>query len=688
MNAGPAPSASLEVALAHAERLLTVDPALAAEQATEILAAVGEHPPAQLLLAKAKAACGRADDSLAELAALARKHPRWPQPLFESALLSARLGRGDEAIRDLRATLAISPRQPAAWLALADHLSATGETAEADAAFSQHLLHATADPELMAAGAALAENRIPDAEQRLRARLQRVPTDVIAIRMLAEVAARIGRLPDAERLLHRCLELAPTFHAARQNLAMVLHRANKPREALAQVEAMLAADPHNPNARNLKAVVLCRIGDYGPAIDLYDQILREYPKQGRIWLSLGHALKTAGQRERAIAAYRRSIELDPGFGEAWWSLANLKTFRFMPGDVAAMRHQLQRTDLDPEQHSQFEFALGKALEDAGEHAESFRHYESGNARRRASLPYRAEDATSRVRRSVDLFSAEFLAQRAGWGNDAPDPIFIIGLPRSGSTLIEQILSSHPSVEGTMELPEVISLTHDLRRQGTQGRGAAYHDVLATLDPEHLRELGGQYLANTRVHRKSGAPFFIDKMPNNFLHVGLIHLMLPRARIVDARRHPLACCFSGYKQYFARGQNFSYGLDDIGRYYRDYVALMAHFDQVLPGRIHRVVYEEMVDDTEVQVRRLLDYCGLPFDPQCLRFFENDRPVRTASSEQVRQPIYRDGVDHWRHYEPWLGPLKAALGDVLDHYPEPPPGVVAAYRSDQPPTTGRR
>jgi tetratricopeptide (TPR) repeat protein len=687
MSAVPGPSATLEVALAHAERLLATHPLLAAEQAQEILNVVGGHPPAQLLLAKANAACGHADLALRQLSQLGEQQPRWPRPSFESALLLAKLGRGDEAINALRSTLRIDPRQPDAWLAFAGHLAAIGEQAEADAAFAQHLRFATNDPELIAAGSALAENRIPEAEQRLRARLQRHPTDVVAIRMLAELAARIGRMDDAERLLSRCLELAPSFQAARQNLAMVLHRANKPQEALAQIETLLAADPSNPSARNLKAVVLCRIGDYAPAIELYDQILGQYPSHGKIWLSFGHALKTAGQRDRAISAYRRSIELDPGFGEAWWSLANLKTFRFQPEDLAAMREQLKRTDLDPEQHSQFEFALGKALEDAGEHAESFRSYESGNARRRAQLPYRADDASARVRRSVELFTPEFFQARVGFGSPAPDPIFIIGLPRSGSTLIEQILSSHPQVEGTMELPEIISLTHDLRRHAVEGRGGAYHDVLAGQDATQLRNLGERYLENTRIHRKTGAPFFIDKMPNNFFHVGLIHLMLPRARIIDARRHPLACCFSGYKQYFARGQNFSYGLDDIGRYYRDYVALMAHFDEVLPGRIHRVVYEDMVADTEAEVRRLLDYCGLPFDPQCLRFFENDRPVRTASSEQVRQPIYRDGVDHWRHYEPWLGPLKAALGDVLDHYPEPPPGVVVAYRSDQPPTTGR-
>ena len=550
------------------------------------------------------------------------------------------------------------------------------KVADPSALFEQALAQAVRDPRLLAAGDALVGNRIPEAERLLRAQLQDSPTDVAAIRMLAEVAARLGRLDDAETLLSRCLELAPDFQAARQNYAMVLHRANKPELALEQIQRLLADDPGNPGARNLKAVVLCRVGDYLPAIELYDGILAEYPDHGRIWLSQGHALKTAGLRERAVAAYRRSIALDPGFGEAYWSLANLKTFRFEPADILAMNAQLERSDLDPEQRCQFEFALGKAHEDAGDHAASFAHYRQGNELRRKTLPYRADDASTRVRRSRELFTPAFLASRRGSGSATADPIFIVGLPRSGSTLVEQILSSHPSVEGTMELPEVIALTHDLRRQGADLRGGSYHDVLATLDAGELRALGERYLERTRVQRKTDAPFFIDKMPNNFFHVGLIHLMLPNARIVDVRRHPMACCFSGYKQYFARGQNFSYGLGDIGRYYRDYLSLMAHFDQVLPGRIHRVVYEHLVDDTEAQVRSLLQYCGLPFDPACLRFFENDRPVRTASSEQVRQPIYREGLEQWRHFEPWLGELKATLGQALDTYPEPPPETAAA------------
>ncbi|MFY2762880.1 sulfotransferase [Arenimonas sp. MALMAid1274] len=677
------PTATLDQALAHAARLLDREPALALAQADEILRSVGPHPPALLLRALANDACGRSDLALGELRTLARQHPAWAAPRIELGLRLGRSGRGDEAIAELRAGLALSPTHPTAWLALGDHLGATGDSEAADAAYAHHVRHASGDPRLMAAADALIANRIPEAEALLKAHLQRSPTDVAAIRMLAEVAARLGRLEDSEVLLDRCVQLAPRFQAARQNYAMVLHRANKPAEALAQIDHLLADDPGNASARNLKAVVLCRIGDYLPAIELYDGILAEYPDHGRIWLSFGHALKTAGLRDRAIAAYRRSIALDPGFGEAYWSLANLKTFRFEPADLHAMAEQLERSDLDAEQRCQFEFALGKAHEDAGDYAASFAHYDQGNRQRRASLPYRPEDATTRVRRSRELFTPDFLARRTGQGHPAPDPIFVVGLPRSGSTLVEQILSSHSAVEGTMELPEVIALTHDLRREGS---GASYHDVLATLDADRLRELGERYLARTRVQRKTDAPHFIDKMPNNFFHAGLIHLMLPNARIVDVRRHPLACCFSGYKQYFARGQNFSYGLDDIGRYYRDYLALMAHFDQVLPGRIHRVVYEDLVQDTEAQVRALLDYCGLPFEPGCLRFFENARPVRTASSEQVRQPIYREGLDHWRHYEPWLGPLKQALGPALDTYPDAPPHSASDPIQSTTTTTG--
>lgn len=663
-------TATLEAALAHASRLLATDPALAAEQASEIIKAVGNHPPALLVLGVSYRVRGELDQALRILEPLALAQPNWAMAHLELGIALGRARRGDEALKALRRAVALKPDLPQAWLALGDHLAALDDAAGADAAYASHIKYSTRDPGLLAAASALCENRIPEAETLLRAHLKTSPTDVAAIRMFAEVAARLGRHEDAENLLARCLELAPSFHAARQNYALVLYRGNKPVQALAEIETLLAIDRSNPGYRNLKAVVLCRVGDYAPAIALYAGILTEYPKQARIWLSYGHALKTAGDSDQAIAAYRRCVALEPEFGEAWWSLANLKTFRFSSQDVQAMRAQLAHSDLQAEHRHHLQFAMGKALEDEGQYRESFEHYLQGNALRRGTLPYDADDNALRVQRIKRIYTPAFFRERAHFGAAARDPIFIVGLPRAGSTLIEQILSSHSAVEGTMELPDIISMTRLLRQQAGSSESIPYHDVLATLGEGDVRALGERYIEHTRIQRKTDAPLFIDKMPNNFAHIGLIHLMLPNARIIDARRHPLACCFSGFKQHFARGQNFTYSLDDIGRYYRDYVELMAHFDDVLPGRIHRVFYETMVEDTENQVRHLLDYCGLPFEEQCLRFFENARPVRTASSEQVRQPIYREGVDHWRHYDPWLAPLKGALGPVLESYPAVP------------------
>lgn len=665
-----AATGTLEQALAHAARLLDGNPVLAAEQATEILAVAEGHPVALRLLAAARAAQGDVQGALEILEPLAGAQPNWAVAHMDLGLALGRAGRGQEAIDALRRAVALKPDLPQAWRALGDHLMAAGEHAAADAAYANHVRHSTRDPRLLAAATALVENRIPEAEALLREHLKQAPTDVAAIRMFAEVAARVGRGEDAQTLLARCLELAPGFHAARQNYALVLHRNNQPEQALAEIERLLAVAPDHPGYRNLKAVVLCRIGDYEPAIRIYADLLEHYPRNPKVWMSYGHALKTAGHTDRAIAAYRHSLQLEPSFGEVWWSLANLKTFRFGADDLATMRGQLARADLGDDDRLHLEFAIGKALEDAGEYEPSFRHYAQGNAIRRAQLHYSADDTRARVRHIRERYTREFFAARAGAGCQARDPIFIVGLPRAGSTLIEQILASHSQVEGTMELPEVTSITRTLREQGGAGSDMPYHDALAALDADALRALGERYLAHTRIQRKTSAPLFIDKMPNNFMHVGLIHLMLPNAKIIDARRHPLACCFSGFKQHFARGQSFSYSLEDLGRYYRDYVALMAHFDAVLPGRIHRVFYERMVEDTEGEVRRLLGYCGLPFEESCLRFFENARPVRTASSEQVRRPIYREGVDHWQHYAPWLAPLQSALGSVLERYPDVP------------------
>jgi tetratricopeptide (TPR) repeat protein len=636
MNAMAEHSGSLSQALAHAQWLMNQHPVDARQQLLEILQVLPQQPEALRLL----------------------------------ALLDVREGRSGDALAGLREAVRIDPYLPQAWRQLADQLLAAGDVASAATAYLHHVQHSQRDPVLLRAGNALAQNHLPEAEQALRDHLKRAPTDVAAMRMLAELAERLGRHEDAEALLQRCLELAPDFHAARHNYALVLHRGNRAPEALQQIERLLEREPDHPGHLNLKAAILCRMGEYPPAIEIYDRVLSTHPKQSQVWMSYGHALKTSGEQARAIEAYRRSLALEPGFGEAWWSLANLKTVRFDAADIAQMQVSLQRADLPVEHRFHLHFALGKALEDAADYASSFAHYAQANALRRGQLLYSADDTSARTQRIKQTYSPEFFANRDGQGCAASDPIFVVGLPRSGSTLIEQILSSHSQVEGTMELPEIISLTRLLRRQSGNEQQTPYHDVLAALDADALHALGEHYLQRTRVQRKTDAPFFIDKMPNNFVHIGLIQLILPNARIIDARRHPMACGFSGFKQHFARGQNFSYSLDDIGRYYRDYVELMAHFDAVLPGRVHRVIYEDMIDNTESEVRRLLAYCGLPFEAGCLRFFENSRPVRTASSEQVRKPIYREGIDHWRHYEPWLQALKTALGSVLTSYPKSP------------------
>jgi tetratricopeptide (TPR) repeat protein len=668
MSVAQEPVGSLEVALAHATKLLASDAALAVQQAHEILKVVPNHPPATLILAQAKRAVADIPGALAVLESLVQSQPNWALAHFELGRTRSAAGQGDAATESLRRAVGLKPDLADAWRVLGDHLTIVGDTHAADAAYANHIRASTRDPRLLEPAAALCEGRIAVAEALLRKHLIKHPTDVAAIRMLAEVAARLGRLEDAEHLLARCLELVPGFAAARQNYAVVLNRQSKHVQALAQVDQLLAADPRNPTCRNLKAAILGAIGEYERSIEIYDGVLAEYPNHAKIWMSYGHALKTAGRVRDGVQAYRRSLQLAPNLGESYWSLANLKTYRFGAEEIATMRAQLARADLSDEDRLHFHFALGKALEDAGEYAASFEHYADGNRIRRYRMPYDADKTSAIVQRSMSLFSVEFFHERRGWGAGAADPIFVVGLPRSGSTLIEQILASHSSVEGTMELHDIVAMARSLGRRSTRDEPPKFPDVLASLDAQAVRALGEQYIERTRIQRKTAAPRFIDKLPNNWLRTGMIHLILPSAKIIDARRHPLSCCFSNFKQQFARGQNFSYDLVDLGRYYRDYVALMAHFDQVLPGRVHRVHYEAMVEDTESEIRRLLEYCGLPFEDACLRFYETERAVRTPSSEQVRSPIFREGLDQWRHYEAWLGPLKEALGPVLLAYPE--------------------
>lgn len=503
----------------------------------------------------------------------------------------------------------------------------------------------------MQAALALHDNQLHVAEPLLKAYLKRDPFDTRAIRMLAELAGRIGRYKDAETLLRRAVELAPNFTAARANLALVLYRQNRVPEALALLDAVIADEPDNPGHANLKAAALGRLGGFEDAITLYETVLRDAPNQPRVWLSYGHMLKTVGRREDGIAAYRRALSLQPTLGDAWWSLANLKTVRFDNDDIAAMEAGLARDDIGDEDRFHLDFALGKAFEDRRDPVRSFAHYQAGNALRRTRISYDANETTTFVDRSVAVLTPDFLEARRGQGCTMPDPIFVLGMPRAGSTLIEQILASHSLVEGTTELPDMPALA---RRITDYPRG------IAALSADALREIGEDYLSRAAIQRRTERPFFIDKLPNNWAHVPLILLALPNARIIDARRDPLDCCFSNFKQHYARGQAFSYALDDMGRYYRDYIRLMTHIDEALPGRVHRVDHEALLDDTEAEVRALLAACGLDFEPACLAFHQTERAVRTASSEQVRRPINRDGVGAWRPYDQWLGPLRSALG----------------------------
>ena len=505
---------------------------------------------------------------------------------------------------------------------------------------------------------ALNENRLDVAERLLKPHLKEDPFDAAAVRMLAELAARIGRLRDSENLLRRAVELAPSWTAPKANLALVLGRMGRPAEAMELLDDVFALEPEDLGHWNLKAATLARLGDFDEGIKIYEDVLARVPNHARVWVSYGHMLKTIGRLAEGVDAYRKAIAIKRTLGEAWWSLANLKTVRFDDSDLAAMQGALTAQDLSDPDRIQLEFALGKALHDAGRSDEAFDHFAKANALRLKTHPYRSQSTTAIVDRCIAAFTAEALADPPG-GCDASDPIFVVGLPRSGSTLLEQILSSHSLVEGTTELQDIPTLSRNV--------GAYPKDVLA-LDADARRALGEEYLKRARVQRRTDRPYFVDKLPNNWLFVPFIHLILPNAKIIDARRHPLGCCFSNFRQHFAHGQDFTYDLESLGHYYSDYVRLMAHVDAVLPGRVHRVIYERMVDDTEGEVRRLLDYCGLEFEPAVLEFHRTERAVRTPSSEQVRRPIYREATEEWRAYEAHLDPLRRALGPVLDSYPD--------------------
>jgi predicted Zn-dependent protease len=650
----------LNAAAERAAALLATDPAGAGREAESILKVARSDPRALLVLGSARRRLGDPKGARSVLAPLAKAYPRAALTQYELGLALADLGEERSAIEALRSATSLNRDLADAWRALGDLLFQHGDATGAEAAFAQYARAAVTDPALRPAATALFEGRLDAADDLLRAHVTSHITDGRAMKMLAEVRLRQERYEDAETLLARCLELDPGSDAARFSYAQALFRQQKAGMAAAQLERLLARKPRDPAYRNLLAGCLGLLGEDEQVAKLYEGLLEDYPEQPRIWLNYGHNLRAVGRSEDAKAAYKRCIALAPGLGDAYWSLANMKVGSFTAEEEAAMLIQAERPDLSADDRLHLHYALGKAFEDKGDHAASFEHYARGAALRRAEAVYSADANHTQMLRSKRLFTSDFFAEREGAGCPSEEPIFIVGLPRSGSTLIEQILASHSAVEGTMELPYIGLIASGLTGAAVE----PYPEAVAGLDGDALSKLGRSFIESAGQHRKLGKPLFIDKMPNNFQHVGLIQLILPHARIIDARRHPLGTCFSAFKQHFAQGQPFSYDLGDLGRYYADYVDLMAHFDAALPDRVCRVIYEDLVEDTEAQVRRLLHHCGLPFEESCLRFYENERAVRTVSSEQVRRPIFRGGLDQWRAYEPWLDPLKRALGPALE------------------------
>ena len=651
----------------RAALLLDSDPAAAARRAGDILADSPEHPEANLLFA---AACRKLGDPSAAAAALewlVQAHPGIPLMQLELGRAYAASGRSAEARDVFQRAVALDEGLAEGWRELAAMSFATGEILGGDTAYARYSRLSSDPPALSDAFLALAENRLAVAEAMLRRRLGQVPHDVVALRMLADVAARSSDHRQAERWLVACLDIAPGFAGARYDLAQVLHAQDRNSEVLPLVDRLLAAEPRNIDCLRLKAQALRLLNRNDEAIALMEQAVADQPDEHAAWLLYGHLLREVGQQARAIDAYRQALAIHPQSGRAYASLANLKTFRFTAEDRTAMQAQLAHAAPRGAERIHLEFALGKALEDEGRFAVSFEHYARGNVLHRSTIRHNADAITAEVQRSMQLFTARFFAQRSGWGSERRDPIFIVGLPRSGSTLLEQILSSHSQVEGTRELSDIPAIGLELSARPNSAGPTDYLESVGALGRQNAQALAASYLSRTQVYRPLNKPRFVDKMLGNFAHLALIHLMFPHAAIIDARRHPLGCGFSCYKQIFPRELGFAYDLSELGRHYRDYAELMQHFDTVLPKRVHRIYYEQLVADPPGEVQKLLDYCGLPFEQQCLHFYENSRVVHTISSEQVRRPIYSDSVDQWRHYEPWLGPLKDALDGWLERYP---------------------
>ena len=621
------------------------------------------------LLALAQRYGGQVAEALDTLADMERHHPRASRLYQERGHCHVALKDAPRAVEAYEHAVRINPALPAAWGMLEGLYKLVGDDAQRQLAAAHVQKLKSVPPDVITATGLFCEGELTAAEKLIREFLLRHGDHVEAMRLLARIGVAREVLDDAEVLLAAALKMAPDYIELRRDYACVLLDRHKHAEAIAHLDDLLKIDPKNIDYRTLRATATVGLGDHEGGLRRFVEVLADTdsksPLAADLHLSIAHSLKTLGRRAESIEEYRKAIEVRPKFGDAYWSLANLKIYQYSADEIA----QLEAAEADPSTAAidryHLCFALGKAYEDLKTYDVSFRFYERGNALKRAESRYRAELLEQNTANQKRICTREFFLERAGYGAASREPIFILGMPRAGSTLLEQILASHSQVEGTQELANVPRAVLDLQGYNPDLNNPRYPGCLATMPADEFRALGEKYLADTQIYR-TGNLHFIDKMPNNFRHVGLIHLMLPNAKIIDARREPMACCFGNLKQLYARGQEFVYSVDDIARYYRTYLELMEHWDAALPGRVLRVHHEDVVDDLEGSVRRILEYCELPFEPGCLEFYRTERSIRTASSEQVRQPIYREGLDQWKNYQPWLGPLKEALGDALVRY----------------------
>jgi tetratricopeptide (TPR) repeat protein len=630
----------------------------AGQQAHEVLIKHAYEPNALLLSARVAIEQGQLKLAVIALSNIVVMYPKFAEAYMSRAIAQQGIGDISEAIADLKKAVSIAPDLEEAWGTLSELYRQTGRHAEADLAFKNYLQESP-EPELVKAAArAVLTGNYREAEQLCRTHLVSNPQDVNAARLLAEIASVHEAFEDAEALLARCLKIAPDYHLARVNYAAVLAKQDQCTEALEQVAILEKNLPGHTSHQIVKASIFARLAKYQEAVDLYQTLTTRISNQPSLWNSQGHALKTIGRKDDAVKCYQTAIINSPLDGEAYWNLANLKTYQFGEIEIDNLKAICARKDLQPKDEAQMCFALGKALEDQGQYTDSFGFYQRGNALKKEEYQYDAERTSRQVDKYIEFFSAEQVASLRGKGHPSNAPIFILGLPRSGSTLLEQILASHSLVDGTKELTHILAIVRQLSGRDAFAESAAYPTILGTMSNENLTALGQHYLDRAEQFRGAGS-FFIDKMPNNFFHIGLIKSILPNAKFIDARRDPMSACFSCFKQLFANGQTFSYSLDDLGQYYLDYLRLMDHWHEVYPGDVLTVNYEDVVEDLEGQVRRILAYCDLPLEVQCVQFHQNKRAVATPSSEQVRQPIYRSGLDAWRPYETFLNELIESL-----------------------------